>query len=186
MADSDDDCMRAGHFFQQALTMGCPPSSHHAGMSHRCRRPHITLVCRLQRISVDCLSQRNTQVCPPPLTGSAGITVDCLRQLTTQAEYELFDFTKYFWTEFALRAFHRTGQWPRPTHSGLRGKSEPQRKHPQCWRQTLPLATFLFQPETETSSVSAAHASVARKYCYSQVSLVQESADSTTLLSRAA
>ena len=42
------------------------------------------------------------------------------------------------------------------------------------------LATFLFQPETETSSV------VARKYCYSQVSLVQESADSTTLLSRAA
>ena len=33
--------------------------------------------------------------------------------------------------------------------------------------------------------MSAANASVARKYCYRLVSLVQESADSTTLLSRA-
>ena len=64
--------------------------------------------------------------------------------------------------------------------------SSPRRKHPQCLRQPFPLAKFLFQPETETSSVSAANVSVERKYCCSQVSLVQDSADSTTLLSRLA
>ena len=36
----------------------------------------------------------------------------------------------------------------------------PGRKHPQCLRQTRPLADVLFQPRTETSSLLAANASV--------------------------
>ena len=35
----------------------------------------------------------------------------------------------------------------------------PGRKHPQCWRQTRPLADALFQPGSETSSLLAANAS---------------------------
>jgi len=55
--------------------------------THRCRRPHIMLACRPLYITVDCLHQRNTQVCPPPLTAGCRplyITVDCLCQHNTQ------------------------------------------------------------------------------------------------------
>ena len=73
---------------KQALTMGCSPSSQHAGCrrqrtTHRCRRPHITLVCRLQRISVDCLRQHTTQVCFLLLTADCPrqrLTLECRRQ----------------------------------------------------------------------------------------------------------
>ena len=52
------------------------------------------------------------------------------------------------------------------------------------FRHTLPLEEVLFRPWTETSSLLAPSASVSRKDCSRQVSLVTELADSTALLSR--
>ena len=66
--------------------------------------------------------------------------------------------------------FQLQGQRPRPTHSGPRVKSEPRRKHPQCWRQTLPLTEVLFQPvgrcqgfrSTRSRSTSCRYSSVSK------------------------
>ena len=78
---------------------------------------------------------------------------------------------------------YRFRQLPSLVLSFLHARHTTIRRHPHCWRQTLPLAEV--QSRTETSSLLASNASVARKHCSRQVSLVPELADSTTLLSRA-
>ena len=70
---------------------GMSSPTHHSGLSEPTQHAGVFSVlslpvCWLQRTSVDCLSQRNTQVPPPFLTECAGgrpqhITVDCLRPI---------------------------------------------------------------------------------------------------------
>ena len=76
--------------------MGYSPSSHHAGMSAPAYHTQMSTPLHHACVSAPThpsVLPGNTQVCPPPLTGSAGgryqyTIVDCLHQYIRQAECE--------------------------------------------------------------------------------------------------